>query len=84
MLISTYEAAVQKNLELLRVEAELNLLNERLEEKVKERTAELTAEVADHKRADEALQESEEALPPARRGASVTMPSSCSIHRAAS
>jgi PAS domain S-box-containing protein len=60
LLISTYEAAVYKNLELLRVEAELNTLNERLEEKVNERTAELVEEVADRKRAEEALRTSEE------------------------
>jgi PAS domain S-box-containing protein len=60
LLISTYEAAVQKNLELLRVETELNALNERLEEKVKERTAELFGEIADRMRANEALRKSEE------------------------
>jgi len=48
LLISTYELAVQKNLELMRVQKELNALNERLEEKIEERTTELKAEVAEH------------------------------------
>jgi len=60
LLISTYEAAVHKNRELLRVEAELKALNERLEEKVEARTALLVQEVAERKRADEALRKSEE------------------------
>jgi two-component system cell cycle sensor histidine kinase/response regulator CckA len=60
LLISTYEAAVQKNLELQRVGSELNALNERLEEKVTERTAELKKEIADRQRVEEALRESEE------------------------
>jgi PAS domain S-box-containing protein len=60
LLISTYEAAVHKNRELLRVEAELKALNERLEEKVEARTALLMEEVADRKRAEEALRKSEE------------------------
>jgi PAS domain S-box-containing protein len=46
LLFSSYETAVQKNLELQRVQEELKALNESLEEKVEERTA--------------ALQESEE------------------------
>jgi signal transduction histidine kinase len=62
LLISTYEAAVHKNLELLRVEAELNAMNERLEERVTERTTQLMEEVADRRRADEALLASEQAL----------------------
>lgn len=60
LLISTYETAVQKNLELLRIEEELNALNELLEEKVKTRTAELMREIAERKQADEALQENED------------------------
>jgi PAS domain S-box-containing protein len=41
LLFSSYETAVQKNLELQRVQEELQGLNESLEEKVEERTAEL-------------------------------------------
>lgn len=44
LLISTFETAVQKNLELQRVQKELKALNESLEEKVEERTAELIAQ----------------------------------------
>jgi signal transduction histidine kinase/DNA-binding response OmpR family regulator len=54
-LISTYETAVQQNLELTEARDELNRLNEKLEEKVEERTADLTAEVAQRKRAEENL-----------------------------
>ena len=53
LLISSYETAVQKNLELRRVQGELKALNERLEEKVEERTAELKAEMAERRRAEE-------------------------------
>jgi PAS domain S-box-containing protein len=59
LLISTYETAVQKNQELLRVEGELNRLNEQLEEKVKERTAELAREMAERGAAEISLIESE-------------------------
>lgn len=62
LLISTYELAVHKNLELMRVEEKLNALNGRLEEKVKERTAELVEEVAGRKLAEQALIGSEERL----------------------
>ena len=60
LLLSTYETAVQKNLELARVQAALQELNEQLEVKVHERTAALEAEIAERKRAEEALRESEE------------------------
>ena len=60
LLLSTYETAVQKNLELLRVEEELKSLNERLKIEIKERTSELVGEVADRKHAERALIESEE------------------------
>jgi signal transduction histidine kinase len=60
LLISTYEAAVQRNLECLQVEKELKVLNERLKIEVKERTSELVGEVADRKHAEQALIESEE------------------------
>ena len=60
LLISTYETAVQKNLELQRVQEELRTLNESLEEKVEERTAELVREVAERKQAEATLRQSEE------------------------
>jgi signal transduction histidine kinase len=59
LLISTYEAAVQKNLELVRVEEELKALNARLRIEVKETTSELREEAADRKLAQQALVESE-------------------------
>jgi PAS domain S-box-containing protein len=62
LLITTYETAVQKNLELIKTQEELRSLNESLEEKVEERTAELTAEVTERKRAEDALQASEAEL----------------------
>ncbi len=60
LLISTYETAVQKNLELVRMQQELNALNERLEEKIEERTIELKAEVAEHLAAEESLKEQQD------------------------
>jgi signal transduction histidine kinase len=62
LLISTYEAAVQKNLELLRVEKEVRALNERLKKEVKETASELVVETADRKLAEHALLESEQRL----------------------
>jgi DNA-binding response OmpR family regulator len=60
LLISTYEAAVQRNDELVKAQNDLRQLNERLEELVTERTAELSAEIAIRKRTEEELQESKE------------------------
>ena len=60
LLLSTYEAAVQKNDELTKVQEELKRLNERLEEKVEERTADLKVEVIERKQVEDALRESEE------------------------
>lgn len=60
LLISTYEAAVQRNDELVRAQDDLKKLNERLEELVAERTAELSAETAIRKSTEEALRESKE------------------------
>jgi PAS domain S-box-containing protein len=62
LLITSYETAVQKNLELIKAQDELRVLNESLEEKVEERTAELKAEVTERRRAEEALQASEAEL----------------------
>lgn len=62
LLISTYEAAVQKNLELVRVEQEVRALNERLRIEVDERTSELKDETIDRKLAEKALVASEERL----------------------
>ena len=56
LLISTYEAAVLKNAELVRTQHELQLLNERLEELVEKRTAALSAEVAIRKHSEEQVQ----------------------------
>jgi PAS domain S-box-containing protein len=57
LLLSTYEAAIQKNRELARAHNDLEKLNEQLEEKVAERTASLTIEIAEHKRAIEKNEE---------------------------
>ena len=62
LLISTYEAAVQKNLELVRVEQEVRALNERLTLEVKETNSELVEEAAERKVAEKALVESEKRL----------------------
>jgi PAS domain S-box-containing protein len=55
LLLSTYEAAVQRNRELAQTQEELRSLNDHLEDKVMQRTAALTAEIAERKRAEEAL-----------------------------
>jgi DNA-binding response OmpR family regulator len=60
LLISTYEAAVQRNDELVQAQDDLKKLNERLEESITERTAELSAEIAIRKSTEEALRESKE------------------------
>jgi len=60
LLISTYEAAVQRNDELVKARDDLRELNEHLEELVTERTAELSAEIAVRKSTEEALRESKE------------------------
>jgi len=56
LLLSTYEAAVQKNNELIEAQDDLRALNEQLEEKVEQRTVALTAEITERKKAEEALQ----------------------------
>ncbi len=62
LLISTFETAVQKNIELTRVQTELNRLNDTLEEKVAERTAQLTEEISDRRAAEASLLEQKEFL----------------------
>jgi PAS domain S-box-containing protein len=59
LLLSTYEAAVQKNLELIKARDELQRFNEQLEARVAERTAALAAEIAERKRSEERLREAE-------------------------
>jgi signal transduction histidine kinase len=67
LLISTYEAAVQKNLELMRVQGALNALNEQLKMQVQERTSELADEITERKVAERALFDSEERLQQSQR-----------------
>ncbi|MDP2337069.1 MAG: response regulator, partial [Bacteroidota bacterium] len=55
LLISTYEAAVQRNDELVQTQEELKTLNEHLEEIVIKRTAELSAEIVIRKGAEERI-----------------------------
>jgi len=55
LLISTYEAAVRRNNELVQSQEELKTLNEHLEDIVIERTAELSAEIAIRKSAEERI-----------------------------
>ncbi|NJD23402.1 MAG: response regulator [Melioribacter sp.] len=55
LLLSTYEAAVQRNDELVQTQDDLKKLNEHLEELVIERTAELSAENSIRKRAEERI-----------------------------
>src|SRR5437867_1513413 len=57
LLLSTYEAAVQKNRQLAEARDQLKHFNETLEAKVKERTAELEAEIAEHRQAEEKIRE---------------------------
>jgi two-component system sensor histidine kinase/response regulator len=55
LLLSTYEVAIQKNLELSGMQRQLRELNEGLEKKVEERTAALREEMVERKRAEEAV-----------------------------
>lgn len=57
LLLSTYEAAVQRNQELSRVQDELRLLNETLETAVAERTQDLAQEIEERKRVEHKLQD---------------------------
>jgi PAS domain S-box-containing protein len=53
LLISTYEAAVQRNNELVQTQNELKTTNEHLEDLVAERTSKLTEEITIRKQAEE-------------------------------
>ncbi|NOU16947.1 MAG: response regulator [Bacteroidales bacterium] len=55
LLISTYEAAVQRNNELIQAQEELKAINENLEELVLERTNELLAEIDIRKNAEKRI-----------------------------
>jgi signal transduction histidine kinase/DNA-binding response OmpR family regulator len=57
LLLSTYEAAVQRNQELSKVQEELRYLNEGLESAVRRRTHELGAEIDERKRVEVILKE---------------------------
>ena len=56
LLLSTYEAAAQRNIELVRVQDELKMFNVRLEELVTHRTAELSAEINVRRSAEQVLE----------------------------
>ena len=59
LLLSTHENLVFQNQTLTQTQEALRKLNESLEEKVSEKTAHLLTEIAEHKRAEEKLLESE-------------------------
>ncbi len=69
LLLSTYEAAIRKNTELVRTRDQLQLINEQLERRVAERTAELAnmikllqKEIAERERTERQLSQSSEEL----------------------
>jgi len=62
LLLSTYEAAVQKNRQLTETQDGLRMLNEHLETKVRERTAALEAEIVERQRAEEQTRKLNEEL----------------------
>jgi signal transduction histidine kinase len=62
LLLSTYETAMAKNLDLIRTQDELKSLNDDLEEMVNKRTAALQIEITERKSAEAALQAKNEEL----------------------
>jgi DNA-binding response OmpR family regulator len=62
LLISTYDAAVQRNNELIHTQEELRTINENLEELVDERTAELRKEIEIRKQTETELLKAKEKL----------------------
>jgi PAS domain S-box-containing protein len=60
LLLSTYESAVQRNLDLAENEKELIMMNQSLQQKVEERKKELKAQLAQKIEAEKILKESEE------------------------
>ncbi len=62
LLLSTYEAAMQKNRELIEAQKELRAFNQRLEKTVEERTAKLRAEIIERHRAEEEIRKLNSAL----------------------
>ena len=73
LLLSTYEAAVNKNRELSAARDELRHLNLSLEHKVRERTASLEAEVTERKRAEAQVRELNSTLEQRIRRANATV-----------
>src|ERR1044071_561981 len=55
LLLSTYETAVQQNVQLTQIQNELKQLNGLLDQKVKERTAQLAAEITERTRAEKEI-----------------------------
>lgn len=55
LLLSSYEAAIHKNDELIKARNELRSVNDMLEEKVRERTADLSASMKEYKRAEDEI-----------------------------
>ena len=62
LFLSTYETAIQQDMDFVRTRDKLENLNEKLEELVRQRTAALTTEIAGHKRAEEELRRHREHL----------------------
>lgn len=55
LLLSTYEAAMSRNAELIQTQSALNSLNSQLEDLVQQRTAALSSEITQRKQAEEIL-----------------------------